>query len=60
MQTNKPLTDLDDSGPGVEAWNKYLEDAKSREEGITWFSGTWMWVECYMYRLDIQIQSFFC
>jgi len=50
MQTNKPLTELDDTGPGTEIWNQYMSDNKASGAGITWFSASWMWSECYMYR----------
>ncbi len=52
MQTNKPLTELDDTGPGTEIWNQYLSDNKASGAGITWFSASWMWSECYMYRQE--------
>ena len=55
MQTNKAMTELDDTGPGTEIWNQYLSDNAASGAGITWYGATWMWAECYMYRQDYVI-----
>ena len=57
MQTNKAMTELDDTGPGTEIWNQYLSDNAASGAGITWYGATWMWAECYMYRQDYVISS---
>lgn len=50
MQTNKNLTELNDDLENCQVWNDYLKEQETNGEGVSWFSGTWMWVECYMYR----------
>eukprot|EP00088_Acartia_fossae_P041886 TRINITY_DN4384_c0_g1_i1.p1 TRINITY_DN4384_c0_g1~~TRINITY_DN4384_c0_g1_i1.p1 ORF type:complete len:442 (-),score=79.47 TRINITY_DN4384_c0_g1_i1:201-1526(-) len=50
MQTNKPISKLSDGGENCNVWNAYLDKAQENGEGVTWYSATWMWVECYMYR----------
>ena len=50
MSRSKPITPLIDSLDNAEIWNKYLEQRLEREGTAAWFSSSWMWVECYMYR----------
>jgi len=50
MQTNKVILPLEDSQENTKVWNEYLEREKAGGNGTSWFTATWMWVECYMYR----------
>ena len=50
MQTNKPLSPLEDCHPSSGAWNLYLAARLEEEGAVAWFSSSWMLVECYMYR----------
>jgi len=52
MQTDKqiyPLVPLENDHDS-EVWNSYLEKQKEAGGNISWYSGAWLWVECYMYR----------
>ena len=42
----EPLEDPDDSA----VWNSYLAKQEETSANISWYSGAWLWVECYMYR----------
>lgn len=50
MQTGKPIAEIADGRDNCKVWNAYLRSAREKGEGISWFTGAWMWVECYMYR----------
>jgi len=52
MQTNKPITPLLplENDVDSEVWNSYLNKQNESIENLTWYSGAWLWVECYMYR----------
>ena len=54
MQTDKPITDIEDGAGNAAVWNDYLQRQKQVEEKPSWFSSAWMWVECYMYRRMLQ------
>jgi len=54
MQTNKELIEITDNHDNSKVWNSYLTREKEEGEGVTWFTGSWMWVECYMYRRVFQ------
>ncbi|KAJ1920772.1 Hairy/enhancer-of-split with YRPW motif protein 2 [Tieghemiomyces parasiticus] len=48
MTTDKPLTPIPaDNQPDHEVWNRLLA---TEFPGATWFSATWLFSECYMYR----------
>ncbi|KAG1177182.1 hypothetical protein G6F36_010855 [Rhizopus arrhizus] len=44
---DKPLRPIKDNRKDCEAWNTIL---KEHFEGCTWFTGTWLFNECYIYR----------
>jgi hypothetical protein len=52
LQTNKPIRPLESDAPDAEIWNKELErqTAANGGEPPKWYTGTWLYVECYMYR----------
>ena len=51
LQTNKPLKPLTDNTDSTEAWNKYLEEQiKCSDKPPSWFSSTWLYIECFFYR----------
>jgi len=50
MQTNKPITVLDDETDSTQVWNNYLMATKDSDTDVTWFNASWMLSECYMYR----------
>jgi len=50
MQTDKPITELDDGIDNANIWNQYLEERKTKEGECSWYKSAWLWVECYMYR----------
>ena len=50
MQTNKPITVLDDETDSTQVWNNYLMAAKDSDTDVTWYNASWMLSECYMYR----------
>ena len=41
--------DIDQTG-NAQVWNDYLKRVKKTEEKPSWFTSSWMFVECYMYR----------
>ncbi|KAI9482649.1 MAG: hypothetical protein EXX96DRAFT_117673 [Benjaminiella poitrasii] len=47
MAEDKPLRPIQDDGADTDHWNKIL---KSYFNGLTWFTGTWLFNECYLYR----------
>lgn len=51
MMTDKPLTLLKDSGEDIPAWNQVHKEwlAKLQKEP-TFFSVSWLYAECFMYR----------
>ncbi|KAJ1652089.1 Hairy/enhancer-of-split with YRPW motif protein 2 [Dispira simplex] len=53
MQTDKPLRPLEpDSHPDFEHWNKVLAHELP---GNTWYTASWLFSECYMYRRIYQM-----
>jgi len=50
MQTNKPITALENTMRDATVWNKYLEQQQEKETNCSWFNSAWLWVECYMYK----------
>ncbi|XP_029453157.1 protein-glutamate O-methyltransferase isoform X2 [Rhinatrema bivittatum] len=53
LQTDKAVLLLTDPLPDTELWNQYLEYQQtllSAEEQPSWFTSSWLYVECYMYR----------
>ena len=38
-------------------WNDYLKEEKIKGEGISWFSASWMWAECYLYRYEEEFED---
>jgi len=51
MQTDKPISSLEDDIGNKHVWNEYLDMRKIEEGGVcSWYKSAWMWVECYMYR----------
>ena len=54
MQTDKPITDIEDDTGNAEVWNTYLRTQRKLEERPSWFTSAWLWVECYMYRRFLQ------
>lgn len=51
MQTDKPMVAIR-TGPDVQQWNAVFQVYKKELEGAdpTWFSVSWLFAECYMYR----------
>lgn len=51
LQTNKPLKPLTDNTDSTQAWNKYFEEQlKCSDKPPSWYSSTWLFVECFFYR----------
>uniref|UniRef100_A0A8C5J136 Sugar phosphate phosphatase n=1 Tax=Junco hyemalis TaxID=40217 RepID=A0A8C5J136_JUNHY len=53
LQTDKPVTPLEDELPDAALWNKYLDYQRNLPNGNgepSWFQSPWLYVECYMYR----------
>ena len=51
MQTNKPLKPLSDNADDVLAWNNYFQEQQEcTGEPPSWYSSTWLYVECFFYR----------
>lgn len=52
VQTNKPLLPLGSDSIDVEIWNTELEEQTAAHGGEVpkWYTSTWLYVECYMYR----------
>lgn len=57
MQTNKQFQDISDGRDNCQAWNEYLSKEKMLGEGTSWYSATWMWTECYMYRRVLEAMT---
>ncbi|KAG2220181.1 hypothetical protein INT45_005354 [Circinella minor] len=47
MAADKALRPIADKEDDTADWNRHLANYFS---GTTWFSGTWLFIECYMYR----------
>lgn len=57
LMTDKPLEPFGEDVPDASVWNDELQ-ALSKANGdkpISWYSGPWLFVECYMYR---KVQEF--
>lgn len=59
VTTNKALKPLrlltNGENNDAEEWNKYLMKRTEIENGTpTWFNTTWLYCECYMYRVLVQ------
>ncbi|XP_041279626.1 coiled-coil domain-containing protein 170-like isoform X1 [Onychostruthus taczanowskii] len=53
LQTDKPVTPLEDELPDAVLWNQYLDYQRNLPNGNgepSWFQSPWLYVECYMYR----------
>ncbi|KFV00677.1 UPF0364 protein C6orf211, partial [Pterocles gutturalis] len=53
LQTDKPVTPLEDELPDATLWNQYLDYQRNLSNGNgepSWFQSPWLFVECYMYR----------
>ncbi|XP_076463894.1 damage-control phosphatase ARMT1-like [Babylonia areolata] len=52
VQTDKPIAPLESDAPDVAMWNAELAQQTELRQGVppTWYSATWLYVECYMYR----------
>ncbi|KAF4796316.1 coiled-coil domain containing 170 [Turdus rufiventris] len=53
LQTDKPVTPLEDELPDAALWNQYLDYQRNLPNGNgepSWFQSPWLYVECYMYR----------
>ncbi|GAB0186868.1 coiled-coil domain-containing protein 170 [Grus japonensis] len=53
LQTDKPVTPLEDELPDAALWNQYLDYQRNVSNGNgepSWFQSPWLFVECYMYR----------
>ncbi len=52
LQTDKPITDLQDDGEDVAVWNEFLRREKKvgAEKSPSWFTSPWLYTECYFYR----------
>ncbi|KAM6206969.1 damage-control phosphatase ARMT1 isoform 1-T1 [Sarcoramphus papa] len=53
LQTDKPVTRLEDELPDAVLWNQYLDYQRNLSNGNgepSWFQSPWLYVECYMYR----------
>ncbi|XP_075564028.1 coiled-coil domain-containing protein 170 isoform X1 [Pelecanus crispus] len=53
LQTDKPVTPLEDELPDAALWNQYLDYQRNLSNGNgepSWFQSPWLYVECYMYR----------
>ncbi|XP_027488453.1 protein-glutamate O-methyltransferase [Corapipo altera] len=53
LQTDKPVTPLEDELPDAALWNQYLDYQRNLSNGNgepSWFQSPWLFVECYMYR----------
>lgn len=53
LQTDKPVTPLEDELPDTTLWNQYLDYQRNLSNGNgepSWFQSPWLYVECYMYR----------
>ncbi|XP_066850295.1 coiled-coil domain-containing protein 170 isoform X3 [Anser cygnoides] len=53
LQTDKPVTPLEDELPDATLWNQYLDYQRNLSNGNgepSWFQSPWLYVECYMYR----------
>ncbi|XP_062496764.1 damage-control phosphatase ARMT1 [Pezoporus occidentalis] len=53
LQTDKPVTPLEDELPDAALWNQYLDYQRNLANGsgeLSWFQSPWLFVECYMYR----------
>jgi hypothetical protein len=51
MQTDKPMQPIT-CGPDVQQWNEVFEVYRKELGGAepTWFSVSWLFAECFMYR----------
>jgi len=61
LQTDKPYKFLSDEGEDVNIWNDTIKElhAALGEESCTWFKGSWLFGECYLYR-RIREAMLFC
>ncbi|XP_064913489.1 coiled-coil domain-containing protein 170 isoform X5 [Columba livia] len=53
LQTDKPVTPLEDELPDAALWNQHLDYQRNLSNGNgepSWFQSPWLYVECYMYR----------
>uniref|UniRef100_A0A8C4VDJ6 Coiled-coil domain containing 170 n=1 Tax=Falco tinnunculus TaxID=100819 RepID=A0A8C4VDJ6_FALTI len=53
LQTDKPVTPLEDELPDAALWNHYLDYQRNLSNGNgepSWFQSPWLYVECYLYR----------
>uniref|UniRef100_A0A8C3XCU4 Damage-control phosphatase ARMT1 n=1 Tax=Cyanoderma ruficeps TaxID=181631 RepID=A0A8C3XCU4_9PASS len=53
LQTDKPVTPLEDELPDAALWNQYLDYQRNLPNGNgepSWFQSPWLYIECYMYR----------
>ncbi|MFT7797523.1 protein-glutamate O-methyltransferase [Arapaima gigas] len=53
MQTDKPITALEDDAADTDLWNWYLQKQQELlDQGgpASWFRSPWLYVECYLYR----------
>ncbi|EDV20231.1 uncharacterized protein TRIADDRAFT_51013 [Trichoplax adhaerens] len=53
MQTNKEIPELNDEFEDLPIWNNYLRNADQLQESerpLKWFTASWLFTECYMYR----------
>lgn len=62
LMTNKPLEPMQvESSPDYHQWTEALKEEEHRvsPRELTWFTGSWLFVECYGYRkiVDILMQS---
>ncbi|CAH1792389.1 unnamed protein product [Owenia fusiformis] len=52
VQTNKPVTPIQDGWADAIVWDKYYKKQKTLIDGAEpcWFVSPWLYMECYMYR----------
>lgn len=55
IMTNKPMTYLEDDEVDTLDWNIYLKSLTKTNHKPSWFSESWMFLECYFYRQIMNI-----
>lgn len=52
VQTNKAIVPLESDAADVDIWNAELAAQTTAGDGEPpkWYTGSWLYVECYMYR----------
>nr|QZL12164.1 glutamate O-methyltransferase [Hydrometra stagnorum] len=50
VQTAKPISYFTEDDCDTQIWNSLIKREEAKLDELTFYTGTWMFVECYMYR----------